>query len=403
MKIHSKKIILKIHEILGLVTGLVVLIVALTGCCWAFKDEIQSLYMPDHKVIPKEADMITPTQARALATAVFPGKSVHGTLYGQPDEAVEVIFYEREPEFYQSVYLNPYTGEVISQVDHFTGFFDFVLDGHMYLWLPEEIGTPIVTYSILVFLISLISGLMLWWPKKKSNRKQRFSLDWKPSTKWKRKNFDLHAVAGFYACSIAFVIAFSGCIMAFDWFYYATYKTLGGDNNPRFIIPQNESGGFQQTEDVPAIDRIIPMLIAENPEAVSFEVHYPHDDSSTIYVEVSNQAGVYYNSDYRFFDQNTMKEIPTPSVYGKYQEAGFADKAMRMNYDIHIGAIGGIFGKILAFLISLICATLPVTGFLLWWGRRNKASAKKPGTSGKTVNPIKKRKLQPAPQLEEVV
>ena len=43
-----------------------------------------------------------------------------------------------------------------------------------------------------------------------------------------------------------------------------------------------------------------------------------------------------------------------------------------MNYDIHVGAIGGLPGKVLAFLLSAIIASLPVTGFLIWWGRRNK-------------------------------
>jgi uncharacterized iron-regulated membrane protein len=48
-----------------------------------------------------------------------------------------------------------------------------------------------------------------------------------------------------------------------------------------------------------------------------------------------------------------------------------------MNYDIHVGAIGGLPGKIVAFIISLICASLPVTGFYVWWGKRKK-SKKKP-------------------------
>ena len=43
-----------------------------------------------------------------------------------------------------------------------------------------------------------------------------------------------------------------------------------------------------------------------------------------------------------------------------------------MNYDIHIGAIGGLLGKILAFTVSLLVASLPVTGTLLWYGRTYK-------------------------------
>ncbi|MGB3143176.1 MAG: PepSY domain-containing protein, partial [Maribacter sp.] len=40
----TKKFIFQLHKIVGLATGIVVFIVALTGCCWAFKSEIESFY-----------------------------------------------------------------------------------------------------------------------------------------------------------------------------------------------------------------------------------------------------------------------------------------------------------------------------------------------------------------------
>jgi len=43
-----------------------------------------------------------------------------------------------------------------------------------------------------------------------------------------------------------------------------------------------------------------------------------------------------------------------------------------MNYDIHVGQILGLTGKIVAFLASLICASLPVTGFVVWLGKKKK-------------------------------
>jgi uncharacterized iron-regulated membrane protein len=49
-----------------------------------------------------------------------------------------------------------------------------------------------------------------------------------------------------------------------------------------------------------------------------------------------------------------------------------ADKIMRMNYDVHTGAIGGLPTKILAFFASLIAASLPLTGFTIWYGRKKK-------------------------------
>jgi len=59
-------------------------------------------------------------------------------------------------------------------------------------------------------------------------------------------------------------------------------------------------------------------------------------------------------------------------LYGKLGNTTVADKIARMNYDIHVGAIAGLAGKILAFCASLMAASLPVTGFLIWRNRRKK-------------------------------
>lgn len=161
--------------------------------------------------------------------------------------------------------------------------------------------------------------------------------------------------------------------MAFNWFYFIAYKATGGDKAPQFIIPESNAKYIRNEEGIVPYDQLIPILYETQPKAKNFELHYPENDTTSILVEVSNSKGLYYNMDYRFFDQNTLEQIETTSIYGKYKDAHFADKVIRMNYDIHIGAIGGFVGKLIAFLVSLICATMPVSGVLLWYGRRKKA------------------------------
>ena len=361
-----KKQILTLHKILGLTTGIVVFIVAITGCFWAFKEEIEALLNDDTVIEVRAQEHLTPTEAKDIAKTVFK----------QPNDPIEVIFYDAEPEFYQSVFLNPYSGEILEVKDHMTGFFAFILKGHMRLWLPKELGEQVVGVSILLFIIIIISGFLLWLPKRRKNLKQRVSFKWKATTRWKRKNFDLHTILGFYVCALALILAFTGSIMSYNWMRYGFYKAIGGDKTIAFIIPENTSTTLEKNQDVSPIDQLIPLLRKENPNAESFELHYPHSETESIYIETSNTEGVYYDSDFRFFDQNTLEEIETPSVYGTYSNAKVSDKILRMNYDIHIGAIGGIAGKIIAFLSSLLIASLPVTGTLLWYGRTYKKSKK---------------------------
>jgi uncharacterized iron-regulated membrane protein len=48
-----------------------------------------------------------------------------------------------------------------------------------------------------------------------------------------------------------------------------------------------------------------------------------------------------------------------------------------MYYDIHIGKILGLPGQLLAFFACLVIASLPITGFLIWYGRKKKIQINK--------------------------
>jgi uncharacterized iron-regulated membrane protein len=43
-----------------------------------------------------------------------------------------------------------------------------------------------------------------------------------------------------------------------------------------------------------------------------------------------------------------------------------------MTYDIHTGMIGGFPLRLVVFLGAIVTASLPVTGFYIWWGKKKK-------------------------------
>jgi uncharacterized iron-regulated membrane protein len=81
-----------------------------------------------------------------------------------------------------------------------------------------------------------------------------------------------------------------------------------------------------------------------------------------------NGKEIYYDRDDLQFDQYTGQLLNITHAARKSR----GQQLLEMNYDIHVGAIGGLPGKIIAFIISLICASLPVTGFYIWWEKRKK-------------------------------
>jgi uncharacterized iron-regulated membrane protein len=206
----------KIHLWLGFTSGILVFIVAVTGCIYAFQAEIQDLTQSFRFVDRQSRDFLPPSVLKAVAEERIPDKHIHAVLYNGPDRAAQVIFYSYEPEYYYLVYVNPYTAEVLRVKDMAFDFFAIILDGHFYLWLPREIGQPVVASATLVFIVMLISGIVLWWPRKKKDAKQRFSVRW--NSRWKRRNYDLHNVLGFYVSSILLMLALTGLVWGFQWF-----------------------------------------------------------------------------------------------------------------------------------------------------------------------------------------
>jgi uncharacterized iron-regulated membrane protein len=359
----------KAHLWLGLTSGLVIFILAVTGCIYAFQAEISDALQAHRFVQAENRPVLPPSRLKQIGEENLPGKHMHAILYPKPGRAAQIIYYNLEPEYFYIIYLNPYTGEVLKVSDENATFFRFILDGHFYLWLPHEIGQPVVATATLIFVVMLISGIVLWWPKNKSASKQRFSIKW--NARWRRKNYDLHNVLGFYSSAIALILALTGLVWGFQWFANGVHIVAGGGKSMVFMEPQSDTSQVYRNGR-PAIDILYDRMRADNPTAQIVEVHIPQTPGAAIEIAINPDDETYWQTDYRYFDQYTLAELPVDHIYGKLADNTPADKLIRMNYDIHTGAVIGLPGKILAFCASLLVASLPVTGFYIWYGRRKK-------------------------------
>ncbi|CAG5005307.1 hypothetical protein DYBT9275_03559 [Dyadobacter sp. CECT 9275] len=375
-----KKLVGPLHLYLGLISGIIVFVISVTGCILAFEQEIKSIVQTYRYNTPPEAlagKILPPSILAAKAQEVLPGKKANGVLYPGRGRNAEVGFYNLNPEYYYVVYINPYSGEIAKIWNEDEDFFHFILHGHYYLWLPEKIGQAVVASATLIFLVMVVSGLILWWPKNKAASRQRFSIKWKAS--WRRKNYDLHNVMGFYVLSVGLVFAVTGLVWGFEWFGQSFYTVTGGKGSDDYYNPASDTTAVSLVNSpATAADKAWFQLRQEYPAAEEINISIPTLPGESIFSYVNFRAGTYYKVDYNYFDQYTLKRIKAEGPYtGKYSEANVAQTLRRMNYDIHTGAILGLPGKILAFFASLICASLPVTGFLIWWGRRKKESRNK--------------------------
>lgn len=368
-----------LHLWLGLVTGLIMMVVCLTACIWVFNDEITLLLEPETRVAHQNKPVLSPVQLKAIAEARYPGQRTGSASYQQGKAAYVYVGDGRTGG--ATLRVNPYNGTVISIKERREGeadFFRALLNGHRFLWLPPAIGRPVVNYGTLIFVFILISGIVLWWPRRwnKSTREQSFRIKWKAS--FKRVNYDLHNVLGFYSLLIVAAMALTGMVYGLEWYSKGLYwVSSGGESLPAFKRSSSDSlmaGRFFTADQ--ATDKAFNYVLSRHPEAKGFYCSFPDatKPGSTIGVTIYPTPGKYYNNRSYAFDQHTAKLLPGNKVYEtSFENAPFAAKLRRMNFDIHVGSILGFPGKILAFFSALIAASLPVTGFLVWWGKRKKS------------------------------
>jgi uncharacterized iron-regulated membrane protein len=409
-----------LHLWLGLTSGVIVVIVCLTGCIWVFQDEITRLTEPEKNVEWQDKLVVTPSQLANVAKQRYPDKVAASAFY-QQGRAVELSLRSPKDRGRRgggaggvTLSVNPYTGEVMKEEVRKRGdvdFFRFILNGHRALWLPYDIGRPIVNYGTLVFVILLITGLIWWYPKKwnKSTTDKSFKIKWGAS--FKRVNLDLHNVLGFYSLLFLAAIAMTGMVYGIEWWSKGLYwATSGGEKLGEFSRLQSDSTQAGKLKPVEALDLAWKQVVAKSPKSEGFYYTFPDKkrQKATIDISVYPSQGQFYNRESYTFDQHTLKELKGTDVYSvAYADAGFGGKLRKMNYDIHIGSILGFPGKVLAFLASLIGASLPITGFLIWYGRKfkKKNAGKKDlePANNNGVSPTVKPKLKGKIQEHEPV
>lgn len=394
-KSRINNIITWLHLWLGLISGIIVVIVSVTGCLFAFQVEITNLVHKKELFIapPAAGTAALPmhTLMQKAAAALSPGHDPdYITTYRDPRRAWEFMDYQIGDQTaitfpgtiksYQSVFLNPYTGAVTGKLDYKDNFFFVVKYIHWSLYLNTRYGQPIVGWGTLIFVVSLITGFIMWIPKRwnKLERGKSFKIRWKAN--WKRLNYDLHNVLGFYTVLIALVLGLTGLIYAFQWFSRAVYATATLSTAP---APEPSFVSDSTLAASPyAEDRAYLATREAYPRATRYGISWPAAPQAPLAVTAYRGKEVYYDATTEYYDRYSGKKLGKTS----FADENAGEKIIAMNYDIHVGAIGGLVGKIIAFIVSLIAASLPITGFVIWWGKRKKAPAVSPGSGPRSRN-----------------
>ena len=376
-----KKIFRTLHLWLSVPFGLLVSLICFSGAMLVFENEITEWSRPDLyrvkeiKAEPLPVEMLLERVAETLPDSV----SVAGVSI--PSEKGRTWQVNLSKPRRASVYIDPYTGEVKGKYER-PAFFLTMFKLHR--WLLDSMkadggvfwGKMIVGVSTLLFVVVLISGIVIWWPRTRKALKN--SLRISVGRGFRRFWYDLHVAGGMYALFFLLAMALTGLTWSFGWYRTGFYKVFGVEvqqgGTHSGVTLRGGRGSDQPGKNVShsssyvCWQQVYEQLALNNPG-------YKQITLSDGVANVSfNTFGNQRASDRYKFNPHSG-EIDEVVLYKDAEKAG---KIRGWIYSVHVGSWGGMLTRLLTFIAALIGATLPLTGYYLWikriWRKKSRVN-----------------------------
>lgn len=408
-----KATIRTIHLWLGLASGLILIFVCLTGCILAFEKEIeQSWHAERYFVAPATTAPLPLAQLVAAVQAAKPKAKIGGLkVYADPTRTVEISlaggpggkggkggYGQGRPaagprserpdravgpggpggkgkgkggkgDAGPRLFVNPYTAVITDELNPRDNFFHTVEQLHRGL-VAGPVGKLVMGVNALVFVVILSTGLVLWWPATRKALTSRLRIKWGSS--WKRLNHDFHIVLGFYTAVFLLIMTLTGVGMSFDW----ANKVLGAVTGTPLKRPEPPTS-VPAPGAAPAFspDALLVWARQQAPQAQYYSLQLPKEPTGSIRVAMLPPNALTDNAtDEVYLDQYSGRIISQQPYTGR----NLAQRVRGLYKPIHTGAIFGGPSKLLALVVSLLGATFPITGTIMWFNRTRKNRKKQP-------------------------
>ncbi len=352
---NLRKIMHKLHLWLALPSAIVLFIVCITGSIFTYADEIMDFMHRPYSEVAVGANKQPVESILKTVRNRYPDDKIASMVaYTDKSKSYKMLLYS-EKNGLRSVFADPYSGQILGE-SRAHQFFYVVAHLHSELLLGEP-GAWIVKIATVIFLILIITGIVLWWPKKLTRKNWKNFFAFNHKFKFKRIVYDHHRVLGMYAAGVLLLLALTGTIMAFKPIEKSLVKALGGGRSEM-------KSRWAETETKAPLLSIIEKYSAV-PGVEAMRIGLASRQENGIYkIAAGQEIGILtYSGAVHFVDKVSGEELTD-------RKEGVNAEVENMLMSLHSGKWLGWFGELLTFLSGIIGAYLIVTGVIIWWNRR---------------------------------
>lgn len=352
-----RKTTVAVHRILGVIVGVFIIIIGLTGSILVFDKEVNPiLHLHTHQVLP-QGEQISLQQVTSIIQEKYPEAQLDWvTVPTQVNEPYHVLIKSLDKSK-TDIYLNPYGGEVLGIYLRDRPWMKIVNQLHTHL-LAGKFGGFVVGLCGVMLLILSITGLILW------NGWKKLSVGFK--VRWQAKqhilNYDLHKVGGVLTAIFLVLIATSGSMMVFD----KPIKNFGYWITHQEQIEKPVSS-FAINGKLLSLDEFLETATNAFPQGEPTVIYTPKDEKSVVRVrfklphEISPEG-----KSFVFLDQYSGDVLRVENFFqtsAMEQVKAWADA-------LHTGSYGGLGMMGVYIVVGVVSSGLSVTGFVIWFKRK---------------------------------
>ena len=212
-KLWLRKALFQVHLWSGILVGIYILMMSVTGSAVVYSNELYRVATPDPIVSKGTGPRLTDGQLGDAALRLYPGyRIVRLGRSRNPDEAVDVWMGRgKRADDVKRRLFDPRTGVDLGEsVPAGIVVISKLLDLHDNL-LAGPGGRKVNAVGALLMLVLSVTGLVVWWPGVKTWKR---SLTLHRGVGWKRWNWHLHSMIGFWSFAFVLVFALSGIYLS---------------------------------------------------------------------------------------------------------------------------------------------------------------------------------------------
>lgn len=345
----------KLHQLFGLILGVPLFIIGLTGSIYTWQPELTQWYYDDLYLAQENTELQLSDEEVVTVLQTKTKKELKSFYFTERERETYIVQFYDDPLFY---FINPDDAKILGTMSSRRGIFDVLLKIHMSFFIEGGkyfVGWVALSSSFII----LTSGIYLWYPRRRKFRKKDF---WNWVT-IKNRSYSLswHKLLGLYLAPILFVLGISGAFFTFKNEYYKVIETIFQEQTQKTNAIVSHPSSSSPMNMVEAIRFMGNHFTTYYPRSI----HLTKEVQKTAYFSwIKNEKGVtagkrirpYMNVDiythHPIYVFNPMRANAVDSIINKWIPP------------LHFGELGGVIHRIINSLAGLGLCAIAYLGFI---------------------------------------